>query len=79
MGFEWGTTIQIGVQLASVLTAISILWGVMSTRVTYLERLVEELKAEVKDFRKLSEDLAVVKTEIHSIKDMISKLIKEDK
>jgi hypothetical protein len=66
-----------------IFTAIStlilggILWGIMSTRVNYLEKLVEELRTEVKDFRRLSEDLAVVKHDINSIKSMLARIIQD--
>lgn len=61
----------------STLILGGILWGIMSTRVNYLEKLVEELRTEVKDFRRLSEDLAVVKHDINSIKSMLARIIQD--
>jgi hypothetical protein len=63
--------------VVSTLILGGILWGIMSTRVNYLEKLVEELRTEVKDFRRLSEDLAVVKHDINSIKSMLARIIQD--
>jgi hypothetical protein len=65
--------INIVVSMASAAVAVGIAWGVMNTKVEYLEKIIEELKAEVKDFRKLNEDLAVVKHDINSIKDLLNR------
>lgn len=56
---------------------VGVSWGIMSTRVDYLEKIIEELKVEVKDFRQLREDMAVVKNDISSIKDMLAKIIED--
>lgn len=61
----------------SSVVLIAVVWGQMSIRVQHLEKIIEELKAEVKDFRRLSEDLAVVKHDISSIKEMITRIIKD--
>jgi hypothetical protein len=65
--------LNIVVSMASAAVAVGIAWGVMNTKVEYLEKIIEELKAEVKDFRKLNEDLAVVKHDINSIKDLLNR------
>jgi hypothetical protein len=65
--------VNIVVSMASAAVAVGIAWGVMNTKVEYLEKIIEELKAEVKDFRKLNEDLAVVKHDINSIKDLLNR------
>ena len=52
-------------------------WGTMATRVDYLTKEVEELKSELRDFRKLTEDMAVVKNDINSIKTMIARILKD--
>lgn len=72
---DWGLLLHI----VSTLVVVAISWGILSTRVNHLEKLVEELRTEVKDFRKLNEDIAVVKNDIHSIREMMSLLMKKDK
>lgn len=63
--------------IAGAALGLAVGWGAMNTRMKYLEKLVEELRLEVKDFRKLGEDLAVVKHELGSIKEMITRIIKD--
>lgn len=70
---DWGLLFSVG----SSVVLIAIVWGQMSIRVQHMEKIIEELKAEVKDFRRLSEDLAVVKHDINSIKEMISRILKD--
>jgi septation ring formation regulator EzrA len=67
--------VNIIISLGTLIGSGLICWGVMSTKVEYLEETIKELKQEVKDFRRLGEDLAVVKSKLSTIEALLERFV----
>jgi hypothetical protein len=67
---EYDLILSILVQVAT----LGVFGGIIWTKITQLEKADEDLKDEVRDFRELRQDLAVVKSQLTSISVCISRL-----
>lgn len=76
MNIDWSMIFG-AIGLLGNFAAIAYTAGVASTRLTAVEKDLEKMEQEVRDFRALKEDLAVVKSQLVSINELLHRAIQE--
>lgn len=71
---DWSVSLEGVLQLIVVIFLTGAGW----MKISVLERDHQELKEEVRDFRGLREDMAVVKTQLAAINECLHKLASEN-
>lgn len=66
------------ITLLANVVILGVAYGVMSQKVAHLEETIQELKIEVKDHRKLSEDIAVIKAQLTTITEIVTRFINKE-
>jgi|CXWL01.1.fsa_nt_gi hypothetical protein len=67
---DYDILVNLGVQFVTLGTFGGIIW----TRLSQLEKADEELKLEVRDFREMKQELAVIKSQLVSISACLNRL-----